>query len=363
MRPDRSNAGAVAQLPGVAGWWRRLAYVGLMLGFGQVVSAQGQGSMGSAPGARDLAASSVPAGADSRYLRPARLHAVISSRMFTSVNRNDAVAAAKAWFELVGKERGFALDTKVEVISNAQEVRQRLEARAVDVLILDCVEFLELEGTGLLVPELVGNRANGERATYSYLVLVPAASPVGKLADLKGSRISYFSRSQSKTSLAWLDVILAKERLGRAATYFGDSRYAAKPQDCVLPVFFNRLDACVVDEVNFELMREMNPQLGKLRVVLRSPPLVEALIATTPADQHPYHTELMEAILKLHESVRGRQLLMVFNTGRLVRFTPGDLKAVRSLWAEYRQLTGTSGDSAGSDGRRLRVGGIPQRNP
>ncbi|MBL8229874.1 MAG: PhnD/SsuA/transferrin family substrate-binding protein [Bryobacterales bacterium] len=362
MSDLRSDAGLGARLSRLD-VWRHLIVAGLMLGTGffagaRVSAAQGQGAMRG----RALAASGVPADTALGHLRPTRLNAVISSRMFTSVNRNDAVAAVKAWLELVGKERGFALDTRVDVISNTPELRQRLEARSVDVLILDSVEFLQIEGTGLLVPRLLGSRSKGERASYSYLVLVPPSSPAEKLSDLKGARISHFSRSQLKTSLAWLDVTLAKERLGRAATYFGDSRFATKPQDCVLPLFFNRLDACVVDEINFEIMREMNPQLGKLRVVLRSPPLVEALIAT-PANQHPYHGELMEAILALHESVRGRQLLMVFNTGRLVRFTPGDLRAVRSLWAEYHQLTGDPGDSAETENRRVRAAGVAERNP
>jgi phosphonate transport system substrate-binding protein len=109
----------------------------------------------------------------------------------------------------------------------------------------------------------------------------------------------------------------------------------------VLPLFFGALDACVVDEVNLELLKEMNPQLAKLRVLARSAPLLESVIAT-PVEPHPHRKELLETILALNNSPRGRQLLMVFRTGRLVHFKPGDLDTTRALWLEHGRLFGSA---------------------
>jgi len=45
-------------------------------------------------------------------------------------------------------------------------------------------------------------------------------------------------------------------------------------------------------------------------------------------------------MLSLHQDPRGRQLLMVFKTDRLVRLQPGDLDAARELWKDYSRLPG-----------------------
>jgi hypothetical protein len=41
-------------------------------------------------------------------------------------------------------------------------------------------------------------------------------------------------------------------------------------------------------------------------------------VNTTPAQPNPYRQELIDSILSLHNHPRGRQVLMVFKTDRLV---------------------------------------------
>ena len=93
----------------------------------------------------------------------------------------------------------------------------------------------------------------------------------------------------------------------------------------------------------------MNPQLGQLRVLARSRPMIESVIAV-PAEPHPYQKELIDAMLSLHEDPRGRQLLMVFKTARLVRVQPGDLDSARELWRDFYRLTGSPPNRAAISG-------------
>jgi ABC-type phosphate/phosphonate transport system substrate-binding protein len=269
-------------------------------------------------------------------LRPTRLHAMVRNSMFAALHRNDAVAAIKSWFELTGKERGFALDSRVDVAYGAAAVERRLKEGSVDILILDVVDCLRLEGRGLVVPELVGHSSSGMGPRYSYVLLVGQSSSAKALSDLRGKSLHHFWRTGSNTGLAWLEVTMARGRLGRASYFFTTTKQAKQPQECVLPLFFGKVDAC---------LREMNPQLETLQVVARATSLIECLIAM-PVAPHPYRQELLDAILALHSSPRGRQLLMVFKTGRLVRIAPGDLDAARAVWTEYRALAGASPGSA-----------------
>jgi len=279
-------------------------------------------------------------GIEAHGLRHARLYGVMSKQALNHINQDDASAAFKVWFDVVGREKGFILDSKADVVDNVREIRERLQSHTVDILVLDVAEYLELEGSRLIVPVLTHARGVHEGALYSYVLLVNPSLAATTIAGLRGKKILVSARNGSNAGTVWVDVLLGKEKLGRAASFFASINVPDKPQACILPLFFGRADACVLDEVNLNLAKEMNPQLGQLRVLARSRPMVESVIAM-PTEPHPYQKELMDAMLSLHEDPHGHQMLMVFKTDRLVRIQPGDLDSARELWRDYDRLPGS----------------------
>ncbi len=280
------------------------------------------------------------AATEARGLRHALLRGVASSSVFSTVNRNDARAAIKVWFDVVAQQRGFILDSTVDILDSVAEIRERLESHSVELLTLGVPEYLELESSRLIVPVLTDVRSPQAGPPYSYVLLGNSSSGATTIARLRGKNILVASRNAGKTGMVWLEVLLDKEKLGRAAPFFASIKDPDKAQACILPLFFGAVDACVVDEVSLNLAKEMNPQLGQLRVLARSRPMIESVVAT-PVESRPYQKELIDAMLALHEEPRGRQLLMVFRTDRLVRVQPGDLDSARDLWREYHRLPGS----------------------
>jgi hypothetical protein len=92
-----------------------------------------------------------------------------------------------------------------------------------------------------------------------------------------------------------------------------------------------------VDEVNFNMAKEMNPQLGQPRVLARSRPMIGSVIATS-VEPFPGRIDVIDAILALHTDPHGYQLLQLFKTERVVRIQPGDLDSARALYSEYHRL-------------------------
>jgi phosphonate transport system substrate-binding protein len=281
------------------------------------------------------------AGADARGLRRTRLNGVVSSTSLSNINQNDARAAIKVWFDLVAQRKGFVLDSKVDILNSVAEIRERLQSHSVELLVLNIAEYLELESSHLVFPALTHAVSLQGGSLYSYVLLAKPSSAAATLAGLRGKNILVFSRSGSNAGMAWIDVSLGREKLGRAASFFASVKAADKAQACILPLFFGTVDACVVDELNLNLAKEMNPQLGQLRVIARSRPMIGSVIAT-PIEPSPYQNDLLDTILSLHEDARGRQLLMVFKTDRVVRVQPGDLDPARELWRDYSRLPASS---------------------
>ena len=74
-----------------------------------------------------VAQQGAPAGAQTRELRHARLYVVASSQVFNKVNRDDARVALKVWFTVLAQQRGFLLDSKVDILDSVAEIKERLD--------------------------------------------------------------------------------------------------------------------------------------------------------------------------------------------------------------------------------------------
>jgi phosphonate transport system substrate-binding protein len=263
---------------------------------------------------------------------------VASRNVFNNVNRDDARAALQMSSEILAQQKGYVVDTTVDIVASMAEIRERLRNHTVELITLGTPDYLELENAKLLVPVLTDVRTSQGGPLYAYVLLVGPSSAASSVAGLRGKKVLVSARGSGLAGSAWLEILLAKQKLEGAASFFGSVKLVAKPQACMLPLFFGIVDACVVDEVNLNLAKEMNPQLGRLRVLSRSPPLIESVVAV-PAEPHPLQKELIEAMLSLHADPRGRQLLMVFKTDRLVPIQPGDLDSAREFWRDFWRLS------------------------
>jgi phosphonate transport system substrate-binding protein len=127
--------------------------------------------------------------------------------------------------------------------------------------------------------------------------------------------------------------------LGRSEHFFHSVAVVPKASSAILPVFFGKADAAIVDEGSFDVSREMNPQVGaKLRVLSASPPLAEGLFCIC-RKQIEFQSEFLESVRDLHLDPQGRQILMVFGFNRLAPMDKPALEPVRELWRKHNLLT------------------------
>jgi hypothetical protein len=275
-------------------------------------------------------------------LRPARMNVVVSQGMLSSMAKSEAVAAIKAWCDIVGRENGFAIRSDVLDINSPREAAVILQSGDADLLVLDLPDYLPLEREGLALPLLYDLLAGSEDPRNRYLLLVRPDLEAASLAGLRNRSLLIYPRLQSKTARAWLGLALSAEKHQTADSHFASVVSTLRPQDCVLPVYFRKADACIEDQVSFHLLSEMNGQLNTLRTVMTSPRLLERITAT-PRDPHPFHNELIKAILKLSESACGKQILSIFKSAGHAPADEKYMEETRRFWQQYDQLKASSG--------------------
>lgn len=272
-----------------------------------------------------LAAGIRPAFAPDR----ARLRVLFTPDIFSTVNRNDALAAARAWIEAVGKKRGLELEVEVNTYDTVEGLRRSVDTHSADLFVMSTMHYLDLESSlARLDPVFLPQR--GSVLLDAYVLLSGPDGPES-LAELRGKKVLFLRTAGTNLSRLWLETELSAEGLGDAGEFCGSVEEVPKPSSAILPVFFGQADACVVDETSFALMQELNPQVGKaLAVRRRSPPLLETVICV-----HRNHLEnrqdLIDGLATLHEEPNGRQILLVFRIERLVPYDAEALRSVREL--------------------------------
>ena len=114
-----------------------------------------------------------------------------------------------------------------------------------------------------------------------------------------------------------------------------------KPTAAVLPVFFGKKPACVVDDGSFDLMKELNPQVGQiLQVVAISDTLADVVVCLR--EEHwssdKLKADTITALNELHMDPAGKQICTLFKIDRMVPFQDSQLDTIRKLRTTYESL-------------------------
>jgi ABC-type phosphate/phosphonate transport system substrate-binding protein len=270
-------------------------------------------------------------------LRRTRLDMVFSTSLFQSANRNDAIAAVRVWASMFGRAKGFQVDSTVEAVDDMAEVRKRVLAGSAGVLALDVVEYFEVADLTDIDPVFCAMKGEGS-VPPRYLVLVGANSGISSLEGLRGKTVIIHENTGANLGQVWLDAMLSDGHFGRPEHFFHSVDVVPKASSAILPVFFGKADAAIVDEGNFDISKEMNPQVGaKLRVLRTSPPLAEGLLCVS-RKQVDHREELLANLRDLHLDTQGKQILMVFRFSRLAPVDKAALEQVHELWQKHRNL-------------------------
>jgi ABC-type phosphate/phosphonate transport system substrate-binding protein len=282
-----------------------------------------------------------PAWADrpNGVLKPMDLEVGFTKYAFLNVNRNDAEASFKAFLQTVGRQRGYDLTAKVTVFDDAPAFEAAVKSGSIDLVIIDAWRYLAMDIHKLVTPFFV--TSDRGRFGKKYVLLTRQGSNLKALPDLRGKTLLQIEVTNTNLGRPWLETLLLESRLGAPETFFGKVEGVGKPSAAVLPVFFGNKDACLVDEPGFEIMKELNPQVGKgVQVMIASELLTDALICLRSSSwsSEKFKRDVIQILGELHNEPSGQQILTLFKVGQLVPFQDTYLDTVRNLRMRHEKL-------------------------
>ena len=283
-------------------------------------------------------------------LVPVDLRIGFTRSSFLGVNEADARAAFKVFSAKVGEKRGYKIAPTIRVFNDLTELMEDIELDAQDLLILESWDYLTLSPTGKMPVEFV--TVEQGVMMEDFLVLTRADSDYSSLADLEGRHVIVLDSTNSNTGKHWLRTELMALGVLDPRTFFSRFEIEEKPSHVVLPVFFGSADACVVDRSGFEIMAELNPQVGTmLRVMTRSDAYLDtvACVRLNGWEDPKHRTDLIAALQELTEDPAGQQIMSLFKFNELIKFESGFLDTVRVLHRRHdalaEELDSTAGDT------------------
>ena len=271
--------------------------------------------------------------------KPMTVHAGFTRYAFSNVNRNDAEASFRVFLQIVARKRGYEITSTTQVFEDAADFEPEIKAGRINLVILDSWRYLAMDIHPLVTPFFA--TSNQGQVGKRYVVLTRRDSQLNKLEDLRGKEIIETEVTNANLGRSWLETLLLSRSLGTHASFFSRVESVNKASAAVLPVFFGRKPACLVDEAGFEVMKELNPQVGgRLQAILTSERLLDGMICLYnegwPSEQQK--RDVISALAELHWEPAGQQILTIFKVGQLVPFDEKQLDTVKRLRATYDRL-------------------------
>jgi phosphonate transport system substrate-binding protein len=258
---------------------------------------------------------------------------------FLGVNGSDAKAAFKVFAARMGEKRGYDISPEVRIFDDLDVLHGEIERGTQDLLIVDAWDYIALSPGDVLPAEFV--TVEQGVVMQEYLLLVGADSEVSGWADLEGKHVVVINSTNATVGRRWLRTELLSLGVAEPRTYFARLELEHRISKVVLPVFFGQADACLVDRAGFEVMVEMNPQVGtRLRAVKRSEPFLDtvACVRAHGWAKARHRTDLLEALEELPNDPAGQQIMTLFRFEAMAPFDDRYLESVRALFGRHRDL-------------------------
>lgn len=256
-----------------------------------------------------------------------------STNVFKGVYLNDATAGAKALTENLIKEYSRK---KYNVIppttfSNVKELESLLKLEEVEVLIMHSTEFLQIKNSDIVEPICVAVR-DGSPYDIFYL-LVNRKSNYKKIEDLIGKKILVASPFEGDMPVIWTDKLLKLKKLKSKEKYFSSIEYFDKPLPAILPVFFNKADACIMTKSLFETVSELNPQLREelIPIEISQPISIGLVTIRKNISSQDLKDDIKTAFLNMHKTANGKQYLNIFRIEKVIEFKEEYLSSTYKL--------------------------------
>lgn len=256
--------------------------------------------------------------------------------MFPQVNKNDAKAVIKVWSETLAAEQGVKGGSITKIVRTVPELIGEMQAGTIDAVGMTVIEYEQLLNSVAIDPLYLNSI--GGNFTEQFVLLAHKDSSIHELRDLRDKTLIINSTPRTCIIKQWFDLQLIKTDLPTSDRLTKHIINKQKPSETILPVFFHQADACLTSKYSFDLMSELNPQVGKqLKIVALSDPYITTMFALRKDFTSPDKEIILKTLDHFETAGGGKQILLIFQSDGLEKKPQSMVDSTLDLIRRHRR--------------------------
>jgi hypothetical protein len=270
-----------------------------------------------------------------------------SANIFTEVDLTDARAVANVLIQEILNDWALNLNSQVVIYKDIDALRKDILGKNVDFIVITTPEYFMLRNQVNIIPFLTYKL---EDRTLDRMLLVSRIdSGVRSIIELKRKKIAIYAILNDELNLPslWLTTLVLKSGGNYRDGYASSVYEVRKGTTAISDVFFRKADAAVVPERNFNISKELNPQIGaQLSVIDSSKYVLYSVMCYTEkltTSLNRYKDRNMQSVIDMlcnaNKTETGKHLLSVFRVTSFIPFKSEYLKDTEALFNDFRALS------------------------
>ncbi|MGE5498255.1 MAG: PhnD/SsuA/transferrin family substrate-binding protein [Syntrophothermus sp.] len=258
--------------------------------------------------------------------------------MFPNVALNDASAAIKVYLGELQRNTMIGFELKPVMFEDNEELLRSYSKENMALVSISSVDFLLNRSRLAITPIMVNSTKDSPYE--EYILVVKKNGRINSIADLAEQKIGMLSRNYNPLPHMWLEIQMQKNKVVSQDKNFAGISEGKSESQIIMSVFFGQLNACLVTKNAFDLMAELNPQIGmQMKVLAKSPGFVRSVSSfTNKFMKTTFHKNLEEGIWKVASYPAGRQLFTLMRTDKVIPYKEEYMDGVKNLLSEYKLL-------------------------
>jgi ABC-type phosphate/phosphonate transport system substrate-binding protein len=252
------------------------------------------------------------------------------------VSQKDIKICLDFWGKELGRKSGLTVEN--HYYQDIHRMRDDLKAGKLDTVNASLPLFSTQFASGMLHDGFKLVTKGQEDGVEMLLIAKGNSADALSLKDFRHKTLVMI-KDESLEKL-YLDLILERKFHQTTDIFFKKIMGVKKYNAAIVKLFFNKADIGLVSKRAFDLAGDLNPQVRqKLHIVYRF--IIKANNATffreSPKLCHNMNF-FREIALHLHQTVRGKQILEVFNADYILENSLDDVTYVREMQKELARL-------------------------
>jgi ABC-type phosphate/phosphonate transport system substrate-binding protein len=270
-----------------------------------------------------------------------------SANIFKDTDLTESKAVTSVLIQQILNDWSVNLNSRVVIYDNIDALKRDILEKKVDIFAVTTPEYFLLRNQVNATPFLTYKLS--DRTMDRMLLVSRTDSRIRSIAELKRRKIAVYTNLNDEFNLPslWLTTLVLKNGWNYRDDYAPTVYKVRKGVNAISDVFFRKAEAAVVPERDFDISKELNPQIGtQLCIVDSSKQMLYMVLCYTEklaTAMKPYRDCNMQSIADMlcntNKTEKGKHFLSVFRITSFIPFKSEYLRDTEQLFNDFRVLS------------------------